>query len=141
MLEALHRHVWSGNLNRALGANLLAVLAESAPLLWHDRLSALLLSKCLFRNDNVILLERDCRYAHTLGLNDTSFERLVVDLLVEGRVIATLSIDVVSEHVMAVVNSTNSWVDITFTVGMESRLAEVCSEGGVWQPASSIQKL
>ena len=129
MLEAFHGHIRSSNLDGALRANLFAVLAKSAPLLWHDRFSTLLLSKSLLVDDNFFLLDRDLRNAHSLGFNDTSLERLVVNLLVEGRVVTALGVDVMSEHVVAVVNATDCWVDIALTVGVEGRLAEVGSEG------------
>jgi len=49
-------------------------------------------------------------------------------LLIEWRVITTFSIYVVREEVMAIVHTTNRWIDIAFSIGVEGRLTEICGE-------------
>ena len=61
--------------------------------------------------------------------------------MVERRIVTTLRIDVVREHILAIVDATVRGVGVALSVRVESRLAEVGCEGGVWQPASRIQKL
>ena len=71
MLKAGERHLWSCNLNSTLRANLLALLAESAPLLRHDRLATLLLSKRLLTDLDIRLRDGNAWNSHTLRLDET----------------------------------------------------------------------
>lgn len=71
MLKASERHLRSCNLNSTLRANLLALLAESAPLLRHDRLATLLLGERLLTNLIVRLRDGNAWNPHTLRLYET----------------------------------------------------------------------
>ena len=69
MLKASAGHLRGGNLNGALRADLLALLSKSAPLLWHDRLAALLLSEGLLAYLVVRFSDWNAWHAHALSLD------------------------------------------------------------------------
>ena len=128
MLKAGESHLRSGNLNSSLGPDLLALLSKSAPLLWHDWLAALLLGKCLLSDLVVRLRDRNAWHSHALSLDKASRQGRVIHLLVEGWVVSALSVDVVSQKVVAVIDTAYGRIDVAFSVSMEGWLAEVCRE-------------
>ena len=97
----------------------------------------LLLSKLLFA---LFVLWNDW-HPHTLGLLEASLESRVVNLLIRWRVVAALSVDIVSQHVLSIVDSADGWLDVTLAVGMESWLSEIGDEGRVRQPASGVVEI
>ena len=58
----------------------------------------------------------DCGHSHALCLHDASLEGIIVDLLIEGRIFTALSIDVMSQQVMAVIDTADGRVNISLAV-------------------------
>ena len=141
MFKSSHGHLWLCNLNVTLGTNLFAFLAKSAALLWHDWLSGLLLCQGLLGDMDVGLDNRDRGHSHALSLHDASLESIIVDLLVERRIIAALSIDVMSQQVVPVIDTADCRVNISLAIRVERRLAEVSGKGAIWEPSRRIKEL
>ena len=141
MFESSHGHLWLCNLNVTLGTNLFAFLAKSAALLWHDWLSGLLLCQGLLGDMDVGLDNRDRGHSHALSFHDASLESIIVDLLVERRIITALGIDVMSQQVMAVIDTADCRINISLAVRVERRLAEICGKGAIWEPSCRIKEV
>ena len=88
----------------------------------------MLLGKSLLTNNCSLLGDGNFRHTHALGLDDARLKSRIVDLLVEGWVVTTLSIDVVGEHVLTIIDATVRGVGIALTIRVESRLAKVGRE-------------
>ena len=116
VLETCESHLWLGNLDITLRSNLFALLAKSSALLWHNRLSSLLLSQSLLTDMHIRLDDGDLRHSHSLSFHDTGLEGVVIDLLVEGWIVTALSVDVVSQKIMTIVDATDCRFDVALTV-------------------------
>ena len=81
---------------------------------------------------------RQGRHTQSFGFIDTLLQGAVVDLLVQGRVLAAFSVDVVREHIVTVVDSARCRFGVPVSIGVESWLAEVSCEGRIRQPAGRI---
>ena len=108
---------------------MLAILSESAPLFRHDGLPALLLGECLLTDVVSRFRYWNRGDSHAFGHADSCLESRVVHLLVERWIVTTLSVDIVSQEVVPIVYATDRGIDISFTIGVEGRLAKVCGEG------------
>lgn len=67
-------------------------------------------------------------HPQALGFLNTLLEGSIVDLLESGRVLTTLSVDVMRKHVVTVRDATDGWLGVGTAVGMEGRLSEVSRE-------------
>lgn len=65
----------------------------------------------------------------------------VVNLLVKRRIIATLSVNIMSQHILTVIYTANSWVSVSTAVRMERRFAKVCGESWIGKPPGGVVKL
>lgn len=75
-----------------------------------------------------------------MSLLNTLSQSRIIHLLVKRRVISTLGIYVVSKHSVSVDNTTDGWICVPSSVGMESRLAKVRGEGRISEPSRSVVK-
>ena len=141
VLETCESHLWLGNLDITLRSNLFALLAKSSALLWHNRLSSLLLGQSLLTDMHIRLDDGDLRHSHSLSFNDAGLEGVVIDLLVEGWIVTALSVDVVSQKIMTIVDATDCRFDVALAVRVESWLAEVGCESAIWEPSRGIQEI
>lgn len=74
MLEARKSHLWCSDGDITFRAYLLALLAKSASLLWHDWLSALEFSQSLIRHFDLFLGSWDRGHSHAFRLNDAGLK-------------------------------------------------------------------
>jgi hypothetical protein len=80
-------------------------------------------------------------HSQSLSFIDSLLQSCLIDLLVLGRVITTLSVDVVGQHAVTVVDTANRWVIVGASIRMESRLTEISCESRVSQPPCRVVKL
>lgn len=140
VLKASEGHLRARNLDRALRADLLSLLTKCATLLGHSRFTRLILRKSLICELIVRLVNGDARHTHAFSVDEALGQRRVVNLLVHWWIFTALSIDVVREQVLTVVDATDRWIYIAFAVGVKSWLAEVSGERGVWEPSRCVQE-
>lgn len=75
-----------------------------------------------------------------MSLLNTLSQSRIIHLLVKRRIFSTLGIYVVRKHSVSVDNTTNSWICVPSSVGMESRLTKVRGEGRISEPSRSVVK-
>lgn len=135
--EVIQSHFRFGNFNSGL---CLFSFLGAAQLLGHNRLAGVLHFD-FFGGVNLGLFDvGNLSNAETLGFLDTGLESLIVNLLVKRWVIATLSVDVVGQHSVTVVDTANGRICVAAAVSVERRLAKVSSESGISKPASRVEE-
>ena len=130
MLETLQSHFRLSDLNASLGLFLLFTLLSDhrPPLVWHDWLSGFNFSQFFFCDNPFSLCQWNFRDSHTFSLLYTRFESTIINLLIEWWVITAFCVNVVCQQILSIVYTTNSWVYIAFTIGMECWFAEIGCE-------------
>lgn len=114
---------------------------EGPPLSRHDWEAGNEVSNFLFVDDLDVFKVGQLRDPEAVGPCDAFVEGGVVDLLEVGGVVAAFGVDIMGEHVLAVVYAADSGVRVGSAVGVEGGLAKVSREGRVREPASRVVEL
>jgi len=122
--ESIYRQFWLCDLdwNLALLQNLLNLRLLLFLGLWKDSVSLV----ALLLNSKGLLLW-DLRHSYTVILINSFNHSWVINLLELSLLLSSHSIDIVSQEFLMVV----CWVDVSFTVSMESWFAEVSCKGWI----------
>ena len=79
--------------------------------------------------------------ARATNLHSSSKHRPAMDLVELRLITARVRINIVSEQELTVHRATVSWLRVAITICVESWLAEVSRERGVWQPPRALLQL
>ena len=129
------------NLNAAFWVGLFATFSKSSSLRRHDWFPRLNLFEFCFSQNFFSFCQWNFRNAQSSGLLNSSFECLIVDLLIKWWMVAAFRIDIVCKQVMPVIDSSYCWIDVSFTICMEGWFAKVGSEGRIRKPSSRVVEL
>ena len=80
------------------------------------------------------------RHPQSKTLLEARLQRRLVDLLVLGWVLAALWVDIVSKHVLSVIDTTLRWFSVSTAISMECWLTVVSRERGVSNPPRRVVK-
>lgn len=108
----------------------------------HNRVPAVLLTLSLEDRllwlgglDLVGGLPRHLGLPHAVILFNAVVKSILVDLLILWHVLATLRVHIMREHILSIDVTSDYWVDVGHTIGVEGWLTEIGGEGRVWEPS------
>lgn len=115
--------------------------SQRPSLLRHDRTSVDQTLNFLLIDYLDIFKVRQIRHSQTMRLFNSFYECGVINLLVKRGIVATFSINIVSQHILAVVDPANCRIGVGTAIWVECWLAKVCCECWIGKPPRCIIEL